>query len=203
MMRRTEARVAMLALTICALPLLATSGCSGEDGGTASAAPAAEAADPSTRRARTAMRVRVAAAERGAMERSSSTTGVVYADRTAEVAAEVAGRVVERAVEAGTRVEAGDVLVALDTHLLALAETEASATVEARRVDLAEAVKERARATKLAKRGAMSQSQLDSARFAVDRARSAHALAEALSAARAAHSPTPACAPPSPAPSRR
>lgn len=182
MTRTLSLRAPLPAIALLTLLLPGLAGCGARDEGTARAAgtPAVESADgASDKRARTAMRVRVARAEQGALERSARTTGVVYADRKAEVAAEVAGRVVERAVEAGARVEAGDVLVALDTTLLALAESEARATLEARRVDLAEAQKERTRATKLAKRGAMSQSQLDSARFAVDRARSAHALAEA------------------------
>jgi RND family efflux transporter MFP subunit len=104
---------------------------------------------------------------------------VVYAFRTADVAAEVAGRVVERLVEPGDRVEAGDILVALDAERHQLAVDEARATLRARLVDREEARRELERGDELMARNTISASQHDALRFASDRASSAEALARA------------------------
>lgn len=130
-------------------------------------------------RPQTAMRVQVARVQRGPVDRAASATGVVFADRTADVAAEVAGRVLARLVEPGAQVAAGTALVRLDATQLDLAKREAAAALQARRVDLAEAVQELSRADELARQDALSQSRHDAARFAVDRAQSAQSLAEA------------------------
>ncbi len=126
-----------------------------------------------------AVRVRVAEVRRAALDRRGQSTGLVAAFRTADVAAEIAGRVVARHVEPGDRVAAGDILVEQDAVRTQIAVDEATATLAARRVDVAEAQRALARSDELSRRDTVSESQHDSSRFALERAHSAQALAEA------------------------
>ncbi len=137
------------------------------------------------REARPALRVRVATVREGRVSREGEASGIVRAFRKTTVASEVAGRVIERLVEPGAHVEAGQPLVALDATRLELVVQEALATLEARKVDVAEARNELERGEQLFRENTVSDSQLDALRFGLDRAESALALAQvALRSAR-------------------
>lgn len=135
------------------------------------------AAAPVERPARTAVRVRVTKAQEGSVEQVCSVSGMVSAFRRVTVSAEVLGRLVKRQVEPGDEVEAGQVLALLDATRLRLAVEQASATLESRKIDLAEAVRNLERGDRLIDDDAISQSRHDSMRFSVQRAESALNLA--------------------------
>jgi RND family efflux transporter MFP subunit len=126
-----------------------------------------------------AQRVRVAEVRRGSLDGLAGVTGITRPFRSATAAAEVGARVVERHVEPGLDVEAGDPLVSLDDTHLAIAVEEARASLEARKVDLAEASRELSRGEELVAQGAISDGRHDNLRFSTQRARSARDLAAA------------------------
>ena len=101
--------------------------------------------------------ITVATADPMQWERSVSATGSLAAVRGVTVAAEVAGRVVEIAFESGARVEAGDVLVRLDS-----AAEEAQLAAARAAAELARATLQRR--TELAKRNLVSTADVDTAR---------------------------------------
>lgn len=128
----------------------------------------------------TAVRVTVEAVADIPIHREGEVTGIVSAFRKATVAAEVGGRVLERLVEPGDLVEAGQVLVVLDSDRVRLGAEQTQAQEQARTVDLHQARQRFERGKNLFERNAISKDTLDDLRFAVDRAEAE------LSAARAA-----------------
>lgn len=127
----------------------------------------------------TPVHVRVAFAGMTDLSRETTAAGVVEAFRTATVAAETHGRVTLRSVEPGDRVDAGHVLVSLDSERARIARDEARAMVRSREIDLREAHNELQRGRDLHAREFISRDVLESLHFAQARA------AAALRAARA------------------
>lgn len=124
-----------------------------------------------------AIRVRVVRAKEDSVVRHASATGIVAPFRISSVAAEVDGRVVERHVEPGDVVAEGDPLLSLDSSLHAIALEEARASLNARNVDVEDTKNELRRGDELLQERVISSRQNDARRFAVDRAKAAHALA--------------------------
>ena len=118
----------------------------------------------------TPVHVRVALAGMADLNRETTAAGVVEAFRTATVAAETHGRVTLRSVEPGDRVEAGQVLVNLDSERARIARDEARAMVRAREIDLREAHNELRRGRDLHAREFISRDVLESLHFAQARA---------------------------------
>lgn len=137
--------------------------CEGSDNGK----PAAQDQAPT---AGTSLQVSVATVELADIGRETSVTGVVEAFRKATVAAEVSGRVVARLVEPGDKVSKQQKMLALDDTLTKTAYAEAIARVAARKVDLASARSEFERGKKLSSSAFISKDDMDSLRFAVQRA---------------------------------
>ena len=160
---------------------LALGGCGGDGG-----APAASSAvgQGSLNAALMApVQVRVAAVRRQDLQQEAKVSGVVSAFRKATVAAEVAGRVVRRAVEPGSKVGAGQVLVALDAERARLAKEQAAANLGTRQINAKEAESELARGRDLFARKFISHDRLEDLNFAVQRAHSELTAAKAQLAA--------------------
>ncbi len=171
---RVRGRPRLAPFCLGALLLVAGAGCDTPASGDPARDPIAAPAP-----VRAAQRVRVAEVRRARVGGLSDVAGVTSAFRNATVAAEVAGRVVVRHVEPGVAVEEGQPLVTLDDTLPAIAVDEARATLKARQVDLAEAKSELERGEELRRERTISERQIDSLRFSVDRAESARSLAAA------------------------
>ena len=118
----------------------------------------------------TPVHVRVALAAMTDLSRETTAAGVVEAFRTATVAAETHGRVTLRSVEPGDRVDAGHVLVELDSERARIARDEARAMVRAREIDLREAHNELRRGRDLHARQFISRDVLENLLFAQARA---------------------------------
>ena len=125
------------------------------------------------------VQVRVAAARREDLQQKARVSGVVSAFRKATVAAEVAGRVVRRTVEPGSKVSAGQVLVALDAQRTRLARDRAAANLNTRQINAKEAESELVRGRNLFARQFISPDRLEDLSFAVERAHSELASAKA------------------------
>ncbi|MDE0348193.1 MAG: efflux RND transporter periplasmic adaptor subunit [Gammaproteobacteria bacterium] len=118
----------------------------------------------------TPVHVRVALAGMTDLSRETTAAGVVEAFRTATVAAETHGRVTLRSVEPGDRVDAGQVLVNLDSERARIARDEAGAMVRSREIDLREAHNELRRGQDLHARQFISRDVLERLHFAQARA---------------------------------
>ena len=118
----------------------------------------------------TPVHVRVAVAGMTDLSRETTAAGVVEAFRTATVAAETHGRVTLRSVEPGDLVDAGQVLVNLDSERARIARDEAGAMVRSREIDLREANNELRRGRDLHARQFISRDVLESLHFAQARA---------------------------------
>lgn len=118
----------------------------------------------------TPVHVRVASAGMTDLSRETTAAGVVEAFRTATVAAETRGRVTRRFVEPGDRVDAGQVLVQLDSERARIARDEAGAMMRSREIDLREAHNELRRGRDLHAREFISRDVLESLHFAQARA---------------------------------
>ena len=118
----------------------------------------------------TPVHVRVALAGMTDLSRETTAAGVVEAFRTATVAAETHGRVTQRSVEPGDRVDAGQVLVNLDSERARIARDEAGAMLRSREIDLREARNELQRGRDLHAREFISRDVLESLHFAQARA---------------------------------
>ena len=117
------------------------------------------------------------------LQRQTTAAGVVEAFRKATVAAETHGRVTLRSVEPGEPVDAGQVLVNLDTERSRIARDEARAMVRSGEIDLREARNELRRGQDLHAREFVSRDILESLHFAEARARAALGAARARLAA--------------------
>ena len=131
----------------------------------------------------TPVRVRVASARRGDVQRQATVDGVVAAYRKATVAAETNGRVVRRTVEPGDSVPAGKALLALDSERALIARDQASAGVRTRQIDLQQAGNELRRGQDLRRQEFISEDALEQLKFAEVRAQAALAAAQAELAA--------------------
>ena len=131
----------------------------------------------------TAVHVRVEQAARATITQQAAVSGVVEAFRKTTVAAEVAGRVVARGVEPGDAVAEGEVLITLDKERASIARQESEARMRAAQVNLAQATRELKRGENLRARQFISEDALEALRFAVQRAASELAAAEASLAA--------------------
>lgn len=118
----------------------------------------------------TPVHVRVALAGMTDLSRETTAAGVVEAFRTATVAAETHGRVIQRSVEPGDRVDAGQVLVNLDSERARIARDEARAMMRSREIDLREAHNELQRGRDLHAREFISRDVLENLHFAQARA---------------------------------
>lgn len=116
------------------------------------------------------MQVSVATAALADIGQQTSVTGVVEAFRKATVAAEVGGRVVARLVEPGDKVNKQQKMLELDDTMTKTAYAEVLARVASRKVDLASARSEFERGKKLSSSAFISKDDMDSLRFAVQRA---------------------------------
>lgn len=159
------------------IPLLA-SGCGGSPEVPAIAAP--EPGAPLS----TAVQVRVAVVEEATFGTDSTVSGVVEPFRRAVASAEVAGRVLQRLVEPGDQVKLGQALARLDDERIRIARDQAQARKRSMDVNLAEARSELRRGENLRKQEFISEDNLETLRFAVQR--SAAALQEAQAALDAA-----------------
>ena len=159
------------------IPLLA-SGCGGSPEVPAIAAP--EPGVPLS----TAVQVRVAVVEEATFGTDSTVSGVVEPFRRAVASAEVAGRVLQRLVEPGDQVKLGQALARLDDERIRIARDQAQARKRSMDVNLAEARSELRRGENLRKQDFISEDNLETLRFAVQR--SAAALQEAQAALDAA-----------------
>ena len=124
----------------------------------------------------TPVHVRVALAGMTDLSRETTAAGVVEAFRTATVAAEAHGRVTLRSVEPGDLVDAGQVLVKLDSERARIARDEAGAMVRSREIDLREAHNELQRGRDLHARQFISRDVLESLHFAQARAAAAFSV---------------------------
>ena len=130
-----------------------------------------------------AVRVKVAPAVFADIEQQATVSGVAEAFRKSTVAAEVSGRVISRLVEPGDRVTKGQKLILLDSERARIAKNEAEARVQSAEVNLAETRSELKRGENLYAREFISEGTLDTLRFAVQRAISELAAANASLAA--------------------
>ena len=131
----------------------------------------------------TPVEVRVAAVQRAELHHEAAVSGVVSAFRKATVAAEVEGRVLTRAVEPGAPVTAGQELLGLDAERARINRDQAAAMLRTRKVNAQETASELTRGRNLFTKGFISQGQLDSLRFATQRANSELQAAKAQLAA--------------------
>jgi RND family efflux transporter MFP subunit len=134
-------------------------------------------AEPSTGHFETRLRVKAEAVRRGPLAAGGSVTGTVHAFHKARITAETQGRVVARVVEPGAVIEAGDVLVELESSRLELEVRRMEASLRAARTVLAHAKREFERGERLAAESAISTQRRDDLRLAVDRAGDELALA--------------------------
>ena len=150
------------------IPLLA-SGCGGSPEAPAIAAP--EPGAPLS----TAVQVRVAVVEEATFGTDSTVSGVVEPFRRAVASAEVAGRVLQRLVEPGDQVKLGQALARLDDERIRIARDQAQARKRSMDVNLAEARSELRRGENLRKQEFISEDNLETLRFAVQRSAASRA----------------------------
>jgi len=150
-------RLASLADAI-ALVALALAGC----GGSAPSAESRGAVVPP-------VPVRVVAARARTIDRTVDIVGALHANQEAKLAAEVDGQVKEVKVDLGDRVKAGDVLVRLDSDMLAASLREAE-------VRYRNALADAERAERLRAEGVTSAQETDRLRTAAEAARAARDL---------------------------
>lgn len=120
-----------------------------------------------------AIRVDVATARRGVLERDVTVTGMTSPWRDANLRAEAGGRVLEVAVDNGDTVVAGQLLLRIDGSRQRLAVSGASARVEALEHDIELARTDYERKQGLVAKGSLPAAQLDPARHALERAEAA------------------------------
>jgi len=119
--------------------------------------------------AREAAPVAVTTAEHTPVVREVALSGTLTSPRRARLAPEVDGRVTDIGVDSGTRVTQGDELLRLDTELVELELTQARAAVREAEADLADARRRLREGERLAERGNIGRSDLESRRAEVER----------------------------------
>lgn len=119
--------------------------------------------------AREAAPVQVTTAERTPVVREVALSGTLTSPRRARLAPEVDGRVTDIAVDSGTRVAQGDELLRLDTELVELERSQARAAVREAEADLTDAQRRLREGERLAERGSIGRSDLESRRAEVER----------------------------------
>ena len=124
------------------------------------------------------LRVQVDSIHRAQLASADRITGTVRAFHRATVMAETQGRVVRRHVEAGASVEAGQLLVELESSRLELELRRSKAALRAAKTVLSHAKRDFARAEQLFEQNTMSTQKYDELEHAVNRARDEIALAE-------------------------
>jgi len=134
-------------------------------------------AEPGADHFETRLRVKAEAVRRAPLAGGGRVTGTVHAFHKARITAETQGRVVARVVEPGAVIEAGDVLVALESSRLELEVRRTEASLRAARTVLAHAEREFERGERLAAESAISTQRRDDLRLGVDRAGDELALA--------------------------
>ncbi len=164
-------RIAVCAVLV-ALQASSAAGCKQAD---VAPAPSEAVANPGAG----AIRVDVATARMGVLERDVTATGMTSAWRDANLRAEAGGRVLEVAVDNGDSVVAGQLLLRIDGSRQRLAVSGASARVEALEHDIELARTEYERKQGLVAKGSLPAAQLDPARHALERAEAALAGANA------------------------
>ena len=127
---------------------------------------------------RARLRVRVDSVRLEPFAANDRVTGTVRAFHRASITAEAQGRVLARRVEPGAAIEAGGVIVELESSRFELELRRAKASLEAARTVLRHAEREFARAERLLGQKAISNQQHDDLRHAVDRARDEISLAK-------------------------
>jgi membrane fusion protein (multidrug efflux system) len=120
-----------------------------------------------------AIRIDVAAARLGRLEREVTATGMTSPWRDANLRAETGGRVLEVTVDNGDEVVAGALLVRIDGSRQQLAISGASARVEALEQDVELARTELERKQGLVNKGSLPAAQLDAAEHTLERAEAA------------------------------
>jgi RND family efflux transporter MFP subunit len=129
---------------------------------------------------RTEARLRVQAepVRRARLASADRITGTVRAFHHATVTAETQGRVMKRHVESGASVEAGQLLIELESSRLELEVRRSAASLHAAKTVLSHAKRDFARAEQLFEQNTMSIQRYDDLQHAVNRARDEIALAE-------------------------
>jgi membrane fusion protein (multidrug efflux system) len=125
----------------------------------------------------TRLRVKVAEVQRAKLSDGGSVTGTVRAFHRARITAETQGRVVRRTVEPGAVLDAGEVMIELESSRLELEVRRTQAALQASRTVLAHAKREFERGERLSAENAISAQRRDDLALAVDRARDDVALA--------------------------
>ncbi len=118
--------------------------------------------------AREAAPVQVTTAERAPVVREVALSGTLTSPRRARLAPEVDGRVTAIGVDSGARVAAGDELLQLDTELVELERDQARAAVREAQADLTDAQRRLREGERLAERGNIGRSDLESRRAEVE-----------------------------------
>jgi RND family efflux transporter MFP subunit len=124
------------------------------------------------------VRVRTTLVAPGHLDELGDATGVVEPFALARVAAETAGRVKVRHVDRGSAVEAGALLVELDTSRARIQLEQANATLAARESDRAQAERERARSEQLRARESLAAATYDRTAHQADAAAAAEDIAK-------------------------
>jgi RND family efflux transporter MFP subunit len=130
-----------------------------------------------TPRTEARLRVQVDSVHRAQLASADHITGTVRAFHRATVTAETQGRVIHRSVEAGASVEAGQLLIELESSRLELEVRRSTASLRAAKTVLAHAKRDFARAEQLFEENAMSTQRYDQLQHEVNRARDEIALA--------------------------
>ena len=124
------------------------------------------------------LRVQVDAVRLAQLASADRITGTVRAFHRATVTAETQGRVLLRHVEAGASVEAGQLLVELESSRLQLEVRRTEASLRLAKTVLSHAKRDFARAKQLFEQNTMSTQKYDELEHSVNRARDEIALAE-------------------------
>jgi membrane fusion protein (multidrug efflux system) len=124
------------------------------------------------------LRVQVEPVRLARLASADHITGTVRAFHRATVTAETQGRVLGRHVESGTSVEAGQLLIELESSRLELEVRRSTASLHAAKTVLSHAKRDFARAEQLFEQNTMSIQRYDDLQHAVNQARDEIALAE-------------------------
>jgi membrane fusion protein (multidrug efflux system) len=165
-------RAAPVLSLVCLSALVAASGCKKpEDANAAAATTKAPAAPP--------VKLPMITVAEQPVPEVLVLTGTVAADQRAQVTADTQGKVINVMVERGQRVKLGQAVVSLDVRSAALSQAEATANLNAAKVQRQNAEDECRRAKELLDKGAITKSDYDRQSTACQAALSNVAAAEA------------------------